>query len=91
MVVIVNHGATDGPTVWIDDEGNIHVQPGWQPDTFADFATAVRILAQTPGLKKPGLAKSTNKELVQFVKKELATYLPTRENSQEPVVVVVTT
>lgn len=71
-IVVIGRFGTDGPSVWIDSHGVVHVQPGWNPEQMLEVSKAVTMLAQAASLKTPGLSQKVSGALVEFVQKEIS-------------------
>jgi hypothetical protein len=69
-LVVLGHVGTDAG-YWVFENGHwVHVG-GWGIEAMAEVSRALKIIAETPALKTPGLAEATTKQLSEFVTKEL--------------------
>jgi len=73
VIIFGNVGSDAG--YWVLDENGYHHVGGWGVDSFAETQTALGLLAKTPQLKTPGLAKGVSKTLLSFVEKEISAHV----------------
>lgn len=66
---------TDAGGWYIGADGKIHRVPGWNPDAMLELGHALRVIREAGQLKTPGLAKVALHSVMEFVQKELSTYV----------------
>ena len=70
---------------WRYENGRWVHHGGWGPEVFAEVNRAVRVIAETPAFKTPGLADAVTKHLADFLGKELGGHL----NAKDATIVIV--
>ena len=88
LAVVIGRIGTDAPYVWIDSHGHVHVVPGWNPEAYAEFTTAVNILSEASKLKTPESTRLIQSAL-EIVEKSMPSLNMKEGEGASTVVVVV--
>jgi hypothetical protein len=71
MIIVGGGFGTDAGGWWIDENGELHRIPGWEPESALEVQRAMTIIREAVQLKTPGLMEATAKTAIDFVQQEI--------------------
>jgi hypothetical protein len=71
MIIVGGDPGTDAGGWWIDENGEVHRVPGWDPESALEVQRAMTIIREAIQLKTPGLMEATVAPAIDFVQQEI--------------------